>query len=304
MLYWVSHPDYDIPLPAGHRFAASKFSDLMQHLQQHGLADHARIITPDPVGHDALARVHDRGYIAAVADGTLDAPAQRVLGLPWSQALARRSFLAPSGTLLAACKALRHGLACHVAGGTHHAHHGHGAGFCVFNDLAYAATAVLDAGAAGRVLILDCDVHQGDGTARILADEPAVFTCSLHGARNYPVRKAESDLDVPLQAGLDSPGYLAVLAETLQQLEKLFRPDLVLYDAGVDIHLDDALGQLAVDDAGLRARDSMVLDHFLGRSIPVATVIGGGYSHDRQQLSWRHSQVFRAAISAWDRWLR
>ena len=230
--------------------------------------------------------------------GTLDRESQRVLGLIWSQVLANRSFLAVNGTLLAARHALAHGMACHAAGGTHHAHHAHGAGFCVFNDLAYTAARLCADGAVQRVLILDCDVHQGDGTARILEQHSDIFTCSVHCRANYPARKATSDLDVDINKGTDDSGYLDILADTLSQLDLLWpNPDLVLYDAGVDIHEDDRLGLLNVTYDGIRARELMVLQHFRRRGVPVATVIGGGYGTDLDEVAYRHSLVFHAALA-------
>lgn len=301
MLYFVTHPEYDIPLPPEHRFPASKFSSLMSYLVQEKLTEGVRLIFPNPVSQQDLARVHDSQYINAVAEGTLDASALRLLGLPWSPQLARRSFLAPGGTYLAARKAQAHGLACHAAGGTHHAHHSYGAGFCVFNDLAYAATRLINRGEARTVLILDADVHQGDGTARILKGEAGIFTCSLHCGKNYPTRKAESDLDVDIPRGSGDEAYLSIMHDTLGQIMSKMTPDLVLYDAGVDVHRDDALGWLDLSDEGILARDDMVLDWFCRRGIPVATVIGGGYSPDDAVLAARHGLIFRAARTVYAR---
>ena len=301
MLYFVTHPEYDIPLPPEHRFTATKFSSLMSYLVREKLTEGVRLVLPNPVSAEDLARVHDPEYIDAVASGTLDEKALRVLGLPWSARLARRSFLAPAGTYLAAKKALAHGISCHAAGGTHHAHYSHGAGFCVFNDLAYAATRLVDEGRARTVLILDADVHQGDGTARILRGEAGIFTCSLHCGKNYPARKAESDLDVEIPRGTGDEAYFRIMGDTLHQLMASITPDLVLYDAGVDVHRDDALGWLDLSDAGILARDEMVLDWFCSRGIPVATVIGGGYSPDEKVLAARHGLVFRAARAVYER---
>ena len=168
----------------------------------------------------------------------------------------------------------------------------------MFNDLAYAATRLCNEGAVSSVLIIDCDVHQGDGTARILADDPRIFTCSLHCRTNYPARKATSDWDVELEKGMQDTEYLNVLDQTLQGLDaRGVRPDLVIYDAGVDVHNDDRLGYLSLSNAGILARDGMVLRHFRSRNIPVATVIGGGYGHDITEVAARHSLVFRAAIA-------
>ena len=215
--------------------------------------------------------------------------------------LANRSFLAVNGTLLAARQALAHGLACHAAGGTHHAHFAHGAGYCVFNDLAYTAVRLLEEGAVRSVLILDCDVHQGDGTARILESWPAAFTCSIHCKANYPARKATSDLDVEVPRNAGDDAYLAILEDTLAELEHILpAPDLVLYDAGVDVHEGDRLGLLSLSYDGIRARDDMVLRHFRSRGVPVATVIGGGYGTDLDEVAYRHALVFHAALELYN----
>lgn len=297
MLSLVSHPDYDIPLPDGHRFPATKFSALMARLAKDGVRDMFTLHKPAPASRSDLARTQDPAYVNAVAAGTLDAGALRVLGLTWSRVLARRSFLAVNGTLLAARQALAHGLACHAAGGTHHAHFGHGAGYCVFNDLAYTAVRLLETAAVRHVLILDCDVHQGDGTARILERWPAAFTCSIHCKANYPARKAVSDLDIEVPRGAGDDDYMAILADTLATLDDhVPAPDLVLYDAGVDVHEDDKLGLLSLSYDGIRRRDAMVLGHFRSRGVPVATVIGGGYGPDLDEVAYRHSLVFHAAL--------
>lgn len=297
MLPLVTHPDYDIPLPEGHRFPATKFSALMARLAADGIASHFTRLQPEPASRSDLLATQDAAYIDAIADGTLDADAIRVLGLKWSQVLANRSFLAVNGTLLAARQALRHGLACHAAGGTHHAHFGHGAGYCVFNDLAYAAVRLTAGGEARSILILDCDVHQGDGTARILENRPDIFTCSVHCRANYPARKAASDLDVEVDRHADDAAYMAILEDTLAELQRRVpSPDLVFYDAGVDVHEGDKLGLLNLSYDGIRTRDAMVLRHFRDRGIPVATVIGGGYGADMDEVAFRHALVFHAAL--------
>jgi acetoin utilization deacetylase AcuC-like enzyme len=302
MLSLITHPDYDIPLPDGHRFPATKFSRLLARLRDDGITARFQICRPDPATPADLLRTQDAEYVAAIAGGTLGSEAIRVLGLAWSEILARRSFLAVNGTLLAARRALIHGLACHAAGGTHHAHFGHGAGFCVFNDLAYTAARLVDEGAVQRVLILDCDVHQGDGTARILANRDDLFTCSVHCRSNYPARKATSNLDVEIERGSDDAGYLEILQSTLDRLvEVMPMPDLVIYDAGVDVHAGDRLGLLNLTYDGIKQREAMVLRHFRGRGIPVATVIGGGYGLDIDEVAYRHSLVFHAAAAEFAR---
>jgi acetoin utilization deacetylase AcuC-like enzyme len=302
MLHLVTHPDYDIPLAEGHRFPASKFTRLISHLESAGVLSEFTQVNPTPASVAAVSSIHDPDYVTSISNGTIASDALRVLGFEWSEALARRSFLAPNGTLMTAKLALEHGLACHAAGGTHHAHYGHGAGFCVFNDIAFAAVNLLDEPDINRVLILDCDVHQGDGTARMLTHEERAVTVSLHCARNYPARKAISDFDVELDSGLDNDGYLAILGDTLSKLANIMRPDIVIYDAGVDVHIDDRLGYLNITDDGLRARDDMVLKHFLSQDIPVATVIGGGYDKDVAALMNRHAHIFKASVDAYARY--
>ena len=298
MLPLVTHPDYDIPLPDGHRFPATKFSALMARLAEDGIDSYFTRLQPVPASRSDLLATQDAAYIDAIADGTLDADAIRVLGLKWSQVLANRSFLAVNGTLLTARQALRHGLACHAAGGTHHAHFGHGAGYCVFNDLAYASVKLTGDGEARSVLILDCDVHQGDGTARILQDRPDIFTCSIHCKANYPARKATSDLDVEVDRHADDAAYMAILEDTLAELyRRVPSVDLVMYDAGIDVHEGDRLGLLNLSYDGIRTRDALVLRHFRGRGIPVATVIGGGYGTDMDEVAFRHAMVFHAALA-------
>ena len=301
MLTLVTHPAYDIPLPNGHMFPATKFSRLMVRLREDGLLSGFTTAIPEPAARNEIACIQDAAYVDAIAEGSLDRQSLRVLGLNWSQVLADRSFLAVNGTLLTARRALEHGLACHAAGGTHHAHHSHGAGYCVFNDLAYTASRLVDEGQIGTVLILDCDVHQGDGTARMLAERPELFTCSLHCGANYPARKATSDLDIEIEKGADDAAYLGILDDTLHRLQRLVTPDLVIYDAGVDVHHGDRLGLLNLSYDGIRHRDEMVLRHFRARGIPVATVIGGGYGSDIDEVAFRHSLVFRAAAAEFSR---
>jgi acetoin utilization deacetylase AcuC-like enzyme len=209
----------------------------------------------------------------------------------------RRSWLAVGGTVLTARLALEHGLACHLAGGTHHAFADHGAGFCVFNDCAVAATVLLAERRVERLMVVDLDVHQGDGTATIFRDDPRVFTFSAHGAANFPLRKPPGDLDLALPDGLGDEDYLGAVGRRLPGLLEQVRPDLVLYNAGVDPHRDDRLGRLGLSDAGLLARDRLVLEACLRRRIPVATVIGGGYDH-LPALVERHALIVRAAAMA------
>lgn len=291
----VYHDDYSPPFPAGHRFPMEKFRLLRDHLVASGLARDAELLRPEPCPREILELAHCPAYVARFLNGELDAAELRRLGLPWSEALARRTVRAVGGSLLAAELALEHGLAYHLAGGTHHAHYDHASGFCIFNDLAIVARYLLEAGKVDRVLIFDCDVHQGDGTARLLEDVPEAITVSLHCEKNFPARKARSDWDIPLPVGMGDADYLKVVDDTLSYLLPLYQPDLVLYDAGVNVHRDDALGLLQLSDAGIADRDATVLRHCLTREIPVAGLIGGGYDKDRQALARRHGLLHHAA---------
>ncbi len=241
--------------------------------------------------------MHAPAYVERVATQTMLPEEIRAIGLPGTPAVARRAFLSAAGTLLAARLALEHGLACNMAGGSHHAGPEGGAGYCVLNDVAIAARALLDEGRVARVLIVDCDVHQGDGTARIFAGDPRVLTLSLHAERNYPARKARSDLDFPLPDRLGDAAYLEVLAHALTETEP-FGAGMVFYNAGVDPHVEDRLGRLALTDAGLRARDAAVIGWARARGLPVAGVLGGGYDHDPERLAARHATLFEEAARA------
>lgn len=297
----VYHDDYSPPFPAAHRFPMEKFRLLRDHLIDSGLTCEAALLRPQPCPREVLALAHEPAYIERFLSGDLAREEQRRLGLPWSEALARRTVRAVGGTLLAAELALQHGLACHLAGGTHHAHYDFASGYCIFNDLAVTSRYLLESGQVDRVLIVDCDVHQGDGTARILADTPEAITLSLHCEQNFPAHKAQSDWDIPLPKGLGDADYLKVLEDALNYLLPLYQPDLVIYDAGVDVHRDDTLGLLNLSDQGLAMRDSAVIEHCLGRDIPVVGVIGGGYDKDRALLARRHAQLHFSAAKAWQR---
>lgn len=297
----VFHDDYSPPLPPGHRFPMEKFRLLRDHLVNSGMTTDAAILRPQLVATDQLTLAHDRDYVERYCTGSMSPQELRRLGLPWSPQLAQRTLRAVGGSLLAADLALEHGLACHLAGGTHHAHRDHASGFCIFNDLAVIALSLLESGRVGRVLIFDCDVHQGDGTARILEQVPDAVTVSLHCEKNFPARKAPSDWDIGLVPGMGDHEYLKVVNDTLNYLLPLYQPDLVLYDAGVDVHRDDALGLLNLSDEGLAMRDSAVIEHCLGRDIPVVGLIGGGYDKDRALLARRHAQLHFSAADAWNR---
>ena len=291
----VFHPDYVAPLRPGHPFPMSKYGTLRAALAARGiLPPEGGTLAPAPLAPARAAAVHDLAYVERVANVAMTPDEARRIGLPGTAAVSRRAFLAAGGTLLAARLALEAGLAANMAGGSHHAGPEGGAGYCVFNDVAIAARTLLDEGRVARILVVDCDVHQGDGTARIFAADPDVRTLSLHAERNYPARKAPSDADYPLPDRLADRPYLETLAHALAEAAP-FAPDLVFYNAGVDPHADDRLGRLALSDAGLRARDAGVLGWARSRAIPVAAVLGGGYDHDQDRLAARHALLFEEA---------
>jgi acetoin utilization deacetylase AcuC-like enzyme len=289
----VYHPDYVTPLPAGHRFPMAKFGILHDLLVAEGVV--GQVYQPTIPTIDWIELVHTAPYVQSYRDGSIDPKAMRRIGLPWSPQLVQRTHIALGGTTLAARLALEFGLAGNAAGGTHHAFPAYGSGFCIFNDLAMAAKVLQQEGLVRRVLIIDLDVHQGDGTAAIFQNDPNVFTFSMHCGINFPNTKQHSDLDVPLAEGMEDQEYLQTLAQYLPDLLATFRPDLVLYDAGVDPHISDRLGKLALTDQGLFCRDMQVLSTCVGAGYPVAYVIGGGYAADLDSLVYRHSLVFRAA---------
>ncbi|HHP7232395.1 MAG TPA: histone deacetylase [Xenococcaceae cyanobacterium] len=291
----VYHQDYVAPLPETHRFPMAKFALLRDLLLKDGIVKPEAIYQPELPSIEAIGLVHDLNYIKGYCEGTLDAKVQRRIGLPWSAALARRTCIAVGGTILTAKLALKHGCACNTAGGTHHAFPNYGSGFCIFNDIAIASKVLLAQKLVQKILIIDLDVHQGDGTAYIFQNDPRVFTFSMHCEANFPGKKQQSDLDLPLPVGMDDDGYLQILAKQLPDLLSQVKPDLVFYDAGIDPHVGDRLGKLALTDWGIYRRERMVLSTCLAAGYPIASVIGGGYSKDMSSLVYLHSLLHRAA---------
>ncbi|SEH34000.1 Acetoin utilization deacetylase AcuC [Methylobacterium sp. 275MFSha3.1] len=287
------HPAYEAPLPSGHRFPMRKYGLLAETLVAKGLAP-LGFVTPEPASAEILLRAHDPAYVDAVLACDVGRDIERAIGLPVDAALVRRSRASVGGTLLAGRLALAEGLAGSAAGGSHHARRRQGAGFCVLNDVAVAARTLQAEGLVRRVLVVDLDVHQGDGTADCLALSPDLFTLSIHCENNYPAQKIAGDLDIGLPDRLDDAAYLDVLRARLPPLLDAFAPDLVFYNAGVDPHRDDRLGRLCLTDDGLLARDRYVLAQARARGIALAAVIGGGYTHDVEALARRHALVFEA----------
>lgn len=297
MLPLVYHENYSCPFPDNHRFVMSKFRRLYEISLTRGFIENNQrnLYTPERAKLDELSLAHCPSYLESLLGNQVCQKAWRRVGLPWSQGLIDRTLTAPNGTLLAARLALKHGIACHLAGGTHHAHHDFGSGFCMINDLAYTALNLLECKELKRVLIFDCDVHQGDGTAAILSGKEGVFTCSLHCEKNFPFRKAHSDLDIGLALYMRDDEYIDIVSTTLERLLYQFDPDLVLYDAGVDVWEHDELGKLNITWKGIQERDRLVLETCLTRGTPIATVIGGGYDKDHDRLARRHAIVVEQA---------
>ena len=293
----VRHPTYSITLPPGHRFPMQKFSRLAACLTERGLLGPANSFEPEPATKEALALAHDPAWIEKVMRQQATGAEQRVLGFGLSPALAERSLAAVGGTILTARLALEHGIACNTAGGSHHAFRSHGAGFCVFNDVVTAARLLLSEGRVQQILVVDLDVHQGDGTASMLAAEPRVTTLSVHGRTNFPHQKTQSDIDIALDDGVGDEGYLAILEAVLPARLRHCRPDLVFYNAGVDPHSSDRLGRLALTDDGIAARDRLVVQSCRDVGVPLACVVGGGYDPDIDALAARHAILFETAAA-------
>ena len=293
----VHHPAYRAPLPDGHRFPMAKFGRLFDVLVAEGVIAAGQAIEPQPAPRAWIELAHTPAYVAAVFEQTLDAAAVRRIGLPVTAAILARARAAVGGTVETARLALASGLACNTAGGSHHAHAAYGAGFCVFNDVAVAVHVLAAEGAIARALVIDLDVHQGDGSAEIFAGDALAFTFSMHCAANYPARKGRSDRDAALPAGTGDAEYLAALETELALLLPSVQPDVVFYNAGVDPHRDDSFGRLDLTDAGLEARERMVLETCLDAGVPVAAVIGGGYSDDIDALARRHATLHKTAAA-------
>jgi acetoin utilization deacetylase AcuC-like enzyme len=293
------HADYVAALPDGHSFPMSKYGLLLPALAEAGQAVAVMAAPPAPAAW--AAAVHDPDYVAAVVAARVEPARERRIGFPVTADVARRTLAVAGGTHAAAVHALAHGYAANGAGGSHHALPDGGAGYCVTNDLAIAAQRLIDERLVARILIVDLDVHQGDGTAVIFAGRSDVLTFSMHAARNFPVRKARSFRDVELPDGIGDEAYLRILADELPLLLDGQRPDLVLFQAGVDPHADDRLGRLALSDSGLLTRDAYVVRECRRRGIAVAATLGGGYAADPMVVARRHAgglmAQWRAACS-------
>jgi acetoin utilization deacetylase AcuC-like enzyme len=295
MLKIAYHPVYKHPLSEGHRFPMQKYELLPQQLLHEGTCGPENFFDPGYPGDADILRAHDPGYYKKLQEGSLSRREMRKVGFPWSPELVLRERRIAQGTIEGCLFALEYGVAMNIAGGTHHAYSDRGEAFCMLNDQAIGAFYLLAAGLASRILILDLDVHQGNGTAEIFTEVPEVFTFSMHGRTNYPFRKERSDLDVPLEPGIRDEKYLAVLEKHLSSLKKTVNPDFVFYLSGVDILETDKLGTLAVSLEGCRRRDEMVFEWCRENNLPVQCSMGGGYSPQVRTIVEAHANTFRMA---------
>ena len=292
----IYHPGYQVALPAGHPFPISKYPLLRDLLLAEGVLASGDFLEPEPIDMQDLGLVHTSEYLRKLQSLGLSAAEQRRLGLPWSDALWRRSRLAASGTLLAACAALSDGLAANLAGGTHHAFADHGEGFCVLNDVAVAIGKLRAEGVIERAAVIDLDVHQGNGTAAIFEAVEQVFTFSMHGERNYPLNKMRSNLDVPLRDGAGDAEYLDALQRHLPKVLET-GTDMAFYLAGVDVAAGDRYGKLALTEDGIRRRDRLVIEAVRERGVPLTIVLAGGYAASRARTAELHAHAFREAVA-------
>lgn len=293
--FYTDH--FELPLPAKHRFPMSKYRRLREHVAEKGIANSDELQVPDAASDTELLRCHDCAYVSRVQEGTLtDAEIKRI-GFPWSEKMVERSRRSTGATIAAARAAMNERCAVNLAGGTHHAFRDAGEGYCVFNDTACAAKAMQAEERIKRAVILDCDVHQGNGTAAILKDDPSVFTMSIHGARNFPLRKVDSDLDVPLDDGTDDREYLARLEPAIEESLSRADADLAFYLAGADPYEGDRLGRLAVTKAGLLERDRLVLSSCKEAGLRVVVVMAGGYAESIDDLVEIHAGTIEVAAN-------
>lgn len=273
----------------------SKYHKLRTRLVDEGILKREDLIVPDAATDAQILRCHDVDYLARVKTGSLSRKEVTRIGFPWSPELVERSRRSSGATICAARTALREGVAANLAGGTHHAGRDFGAGYSVFCDSGIAARALQDEGLVEQVVVIDCDVHQGNGTADVTRGDTSIFTFSMHGERNFPFRKIPSDLDIGLPDGTGDEDYLETLAMALERIWSVFSPDLVIYQSGADPYVGDRLGKLALTKAGLAARDRLVMDWCRGQDLPVAVTMGGGYSDDVDDIVDIHAQTVRIA---------
>ena len=298
-LHIAFDPIYAHPLPEGHRFPMLKYELIPAQLEYEGSITAANLFSPKPCPDEVVLWTHTAAYIAKLHHQTLSAREQRHIGFPQSPQLTQREFIIAQGTIDCCYYAMENGVALNVAGGTHHAFADRGEGFCMLNDFGVAANYLLQKNLGKQILIIDLDVHQGNGTASIFTGEPRVFTFSMHGKNNYPFRKEKSDLDVELPDGIDDAAYLQLLRQHLPRLLDTVRPDFIFYLSGVDILSTDKFGKLQVSMEGCRQRDHFVFTQIHNRGLPCVVAMGGGYSPQVKTIVDAHCNTFRAAKDIW-----
>ena len=295
MIPLVFHPIYSqLSLPDRHRFPIEKYVGIRDELIARGVSP-SRFSTPTPITDTELTRFYSAEYVEQLTTGTLDKKAMRRIGFPWSEQLIERTRTAVGGTIQTANLAIETGKALNLTGGYHHAFADFGSGFCLFNDLYLAAKAMQSHAGIDNVLIIDLDVHQGDGTAKLAEDDDDIFTLSLHGEKNFPHRKQASNIDIGLPKAAEDDEYLSTLEQAITLVFRQFQPDAIIYDAGVDVHINDDLGLLSISTQGVYQRDKMIFDLAEREGLPIAAVIGGGYQRDIAALVDVHIQLYRAA---------
>ena len=293
---------FGFPLPEGHRFPLTKFGLVREAVVAAGLVAPEDLIVPEPIGDEAVLRVHDAEYLRRLKAGQLTTREIHRIGLPWSPELMTRTRYAVGGTLAACRAALEDGIAMNLAGGTHHAFRDHGQGFCLFNDTVIAVRALQAERRIERAAVLDCDVHQGNGTAALAADDPTLFTFSIHNEDNFPLFKVPSDLDIGLRDGTGDTEYLAALEPGVRRALELADADLALYLAGADPYEGDLWGRMALTKAGLEARDRIVLELCRAEDLPAAVLMAGGYGRFIQDTVEIHTTTVRIAVEMARTW--
>ena len=296
MLKIAFDPIYAHPLPEGHRFPMLKYELIPAQLLHEGLIEPENLFSPEPLDEETILLTHDQTYWEQLRNLTLPAKEQRRIGFPLNAQLVEREIRIAKGTIDGCHYAMQSGVAFNVAGGTHHAGSNWGEGFCMLNDQAIAANYLLSKGLAKSILIIDLDVHQGNGTAEIFEHEPRVFTFSMHGANNFPARKEKSDLDIPLPDGLIDEDFLSIVKQTVPELIGRVKPDFIFYLAGVDVLASDKLGKLALSKEACKERDYFVLQQCKQAGIPVQVSMGGGYSPQIKDIVEAHCNTYRAAV--------
>jgi acetoin utilization deacetylase AcuC-like enzyme len=294
------HPKYQLPLPDKHRFPMEKYDLLPKQLMYDGTCIQEDFFVPKPIDLSIIERVHEPEYIKKLRTLTLNKSEARKIGFPLSKELVEREIIIAGGTIQGSMKAFETGIAMNIAGGTHHAFKGHGEAFCLLNDQAIAAQYLLDKKLVDRILIVDLDVHQGNGTAEIFQSNPNVFTFSMHGQKNYPFHKEQSDLDIALEDDCNDADFLRILKKVLPGLIAKTRPDFIFYLCGVDVLKTDKLGRLGLTIAGCKQRDVFVLELCKKNNIPVQCSMGGGYSKEIKVIVDAHANTFRAAKHIFD----